>query len=310
MRVVRGYGASVAIDQQAWGRMFTAWVSTVELVKENPVWRDASVQYEAARAWPLITAAYSGIEQALKMLLMHPDDPQITLDELRSRYGHDLEKLYADLRAEDRAHIELHYKEHMSLTALDRSWEWDFPTAESFLSNLNRSDQQQGSLAWRYLLLDMKVDIPKVSLWTMCEIWSAACCHIKDLQGERGLGCERLSERLSHRLHQITNSVRERPEFNSETSTDGLNQWFRRAGRDTLATYVHLLVSAERDTISGLPAPTHVRPLLAEIADAAVRELSSDSAYPDERLLIALVGRADRRLLWDQNASEFKWSQD
>ena len=43
---------------------------TRDLIINNPVKADLSKEYEAVQGWPLVTALYNGIEQALKMLLL------------------------------------------------------------------------------------------------------------------------------------------------------------------------------------------------------------------------------------------------
>ena len=77
------------------------------LVIKNPVKPDLSPDYVAVQGWPLVTALYNGIEQALKMLLLVPSNARFTLETLAKRpSGHDLEELHAQLEADDRDHIQ------------------------------------------------------------------------------------------------------------------------------------------------------------------------------------------------------------
>ena len=293
----------------AWGRMFTAHRQSLKLVTQNPMWRDADAEYEAARAWPLVVVAYNSIEQAMKLLVCASTSPKPSLDDIRRQYGHDLGQLYRSLQPEDREHIESHYREHMSLMALGEEWAWDFPTAQDFILNLNRrSGQHGGSIAWRYLLLDMNDDLPKISLWTMCELWTAICCQIKGVEGERSLGCECMSRRLCLRIDKIVNSVCGHSDFDLESSIAGLNEWIARSGGSRLCAYVELLSRAERGEIGELLAPAPMTPMLTKMAEAIAERMSSDSALPDERLLIRLVRSGGRSLRWDPSLREFRWA--
>lgn len=151
--------------------MFTACKRTRKIAAENPVQPDYAPDHEAAEAWPLITAAYNGIEQALKMLLLVPKNARFTMEQLKKKpFGHDLEELYGVLEPADSDYIEQHFGEHWSLNEYE-SLNLGFDTAQEFIAHLNTSQPQEGSLAWRYALLDMNVPIPTTNPWTMCEVW-------------------------------------------------------------------------------------------------------------------------------------------
>ena len=92
---------AVPVDSMSLHKMQTACSLVRKLVAENPVQPDLVPEHEAVQAWAFVTAAYNGIEQALKMLLLASPEPAFTLDELKKPpYGHDLEKLYAELAPE------------------------------------------------------------------------------------------------------------------------------------------------------------------------------------------------------------------
>jgi len=161
--------------------------ATRDLIINNPIKGDLSGEYEAVQGWPLVTALYNGIEQALKMLLLIRFSDRFTLERLASReYGHNLEKLYSELTDDDREHIELHYREHRSLHDYISD---DMATATRFIAHINRSGDQQtaGLVSWRYILIEGSEQVPPTSLWTMHEIWDAICCCIRE-----GVGQERL----------------------------------------------------------------------------------------------------------------------
>lgn len=151
---------------------------TRRLIAANPLKRDHSGEYEALQAWPFVTALYSGMEQALKLLLLMPEDSKFTLKKLKDReYGHNLTRLHAELPREDREHIELHFAEHWSLYEFGQ-FAPEIEPAQDFIGHIN-GRAQEGSLMWRYNLLDPAVEKPSTNLWTMSEIWHAACCRIK-----------------------------------------------------------------------------------------------------------------------------------
>ena len=290
----------MAIDSMAWHRMYTACTATRKLVAENPVQRDMSGEHEAAVAWPLVTAAYNGIEQALKMLLLTPTGSTLTLEDLRSRYGHDLEALYGALDSNDQAHIELHFGEHWSLYEYVRL-NLGFSTAKEFVAQLNDSSPQVGSIAWRYYLLDSSVSIPRTNPWTMCEVWYAICCCIKKEMYPDVDDCFRLSVGLNFRFGETLQRIVRYDGF-----IDDVNQWAIHKGGNLLVAWVDLLVKANRDAMDEVQAPERLRPELASMAATATDRLSDDSAGPDDRQLMARVRREGRDLVWNPRTAQFR----
>lgn len=292
----------VAVDVLAFHRMITACRATRKLVAENPVQCDLSGEHEAAVAWPLVTAAYNGIEQALKMLIQASAVPAPTLDELRERYGHDLQKLYGALDPDDQKHIELHFEEHWSLYEYEKLG-LDFSTAKEFIAQLNDSDAQLGSIAWRYALLDMGVQIPKTNPWTMCETWYAICCLIKKRLFPGTDDCFRLSLRLDFKLRDMLPRVLPHDDF-----IDDLNQWAIHKDRCLLEAWVDLLVKTSREAMNEVQASDRLRPELATMAVTAIEQFSDDSACPDEKRLIVRARLRYRDLVWDAQNAQFRWA--
>ena len=71
------------------------------------------------------------------MLLLVPPNPRFTLETLAKRpYGHDPEQLYAELEADDRDHIECHFREHRSLHDYSAPG-LNVATAEQFIAHIN-----------------------------------------------------------------------------------------------------------------------------------------------------------------------------
>ena len=289
----------VAIDSMAWHRMYTACEAIRKMAAENPAQRDLVPDHEAAVAWPLVTAAYNGIEQALKMLLLAPAGSTLTLEESRKLYGHDLEALYSALAPDDQAHIELHFGEHWSLYEL-AGLNLGFKTVEEFVAQLNDSEPQQGSIAWRYALLDMSAQIPQTNPWTMCEVWYAICCCIKKTVYPDVDDCFRLSVRLAFEFGEI---LPRRVPYDG--FTDDLNLWVSHAGGSLLAAWVELLVQTNRDAMSEVRAPERLRPVLASMAATAAERLAGDDAGPDEQRLLTRIQRSGRDLVWDPQLAQF-----
>ena len=296
---------AVTIDYMAFHRMFTACKRTRALVAENPVQPDYSGDHEAAESWPLITAAYNGIEQALKMLLLAPKHTKFTMKQLKNQpYRHDLEALYGALEPDDSDYIEKHFREHWSLNEY-QDLKLGFDTAKEFISNLNKSQPQEGSLAWRYALLDMSVPIPKTNPWTMCEVWYAICCRIKAGVYDRQDGTFRLSGRLRFRFERVILHWGEV----YGGFTDDLNCWIGCTG-DELGAWVDLLVKASKGAIDEVEAPERLRPHLSRMADRAIEALSRERADPDVQKFLLQVQRTDRDLTWDPQQAEFGWANN
>ena len=296
----------VDVDAVAWHKIHSACRITRKLVAENPVQPDYSNDYMAVQAWPFVTALYNGIEQALKMLLLAPFDSILTLDDLRKRpYGHDLERLYAELASDDREHIERHFREHWSLYEYGQLG-LKFNTAEKFVAHINRGGAQGGLVSWRYTLLDPSVRIPQTNPWTMCELWDSVCCRIKTKALNQQDHCSRLSRRLFFPLRRIANST----PAPYDDFIDDLGIWMAHRGGDYLAAWVDLLVKASRRHIEQVQAPERLLPELAQMADRAIKAMSREPADPDEKQILSRVEQTDRDLVWNPFEAQFGWASD
>lgn len=268
---------------------------TRKLVAKNPVEPDHFGDYEAVQAWPFVTSLYSGIEQALKLLLLFPP-ADFTLEQLATRrYGHDLVALYAELGADYQAHIEQHFREHRSLH--DYIPEELATSAEGFIEHLNGGSPSRG-LSWRYFLIDRSVQVPTTGLWTMSEIWDAICCCIGSASGQTG--CTRLRARLGHRLLRLTTG---RP-ITYEGLVDDLNNWTAQHG-DLLTAWVDLLVKVDHNILDQVEAPHRLRNELTARAHEALSRLSK-SDDPDEIHLLRRIRQEGTSLAWDHSVGEFR----
>ena len=289
-----------------WHRMQTACSLIRKLVAENPVQPDYSGEHEAVQAWAFVTAAYNGIEQALKMLLLVPTDSEFTLETLKKpKYGHDLENLYDALTPEDRCHIELHFGEHWSLNEFEKL-DLRFNTAREFIAHLNKGDTQRGLLAWRYALLDMSEQLPKTNLWTMCELWQAICCLIKARNFDQADDCFRLSRRLFFPMRRVVN----RTPATYDGFIDDLYAWMSHRDGDYLAAWVDLLVKANRGGINEVQAAQCLRPELARMADRVIEKMSRGLVDPDLQQFLQRVDQVGRDLVWDPLEAKFGWANN
>ena len=271
---------------------------TRDLIVNNPVKADLSSEYEAVQGWPLVTALYNGIEQALKMLLLLRSGDRFTLELLASRkYGHNLENLYSELADDDREHIELHYREHRSLHDYIPD---DLATARQFIAHINRSSGQQtaGLVSWRYILIEGPERVPPTSLWTMHEIWDAICCLIRRASGKND--CYRLKKRLAHQHWSIaTGRV-----LHYDEQLDDLNRWAASRDGGLVAAWIDLLVKVSHDAIFQVHAPPRLRPDLVDKAQIAIRQLS-ESHNPDDKHLLQRI-RDTSTLVWDSSKGGFR----
>lgn len=292
----------------------------------NPIEDDLWDGYLVAQAWPFVTALYSGVEQALKMLLM-ATDPELSVEMVGKPYGHDLSQLYAALAPEDDNHIELHYGEHRSLFEYLQQHD-ECATAKRFIAHINGAERAKGHEWWRYTLLDPGLQPPFTDPWTMCEVWQAVCCCLWTRRSGQGRRCERLSRRLLTPLRDIaTGATVSYSDFQPD-----LRNWESHIDGDDLAAWVDLLVKSSRGSIDQVHAPDALRGELDKMAKQAIEHLSGrrtipdeqllllpasrreraqadfQSVNPDEQMLLERVRRPDRDLTWDSHTGEFRWA--
>ena len=268
------YGSFLLMDVTISRRFYmdAARRVTRDLIVNNPVKGDLSSEYEAVQGWPLVTALYNGIEQALKMLLLIRSGDRFTLEMLRREYGHNLEKLYGELAVGDREHIELHYREHRSLHDYIPE---NLATAKQFISHINRSSSPQtaGLVSWRYILIEGPEQVPATSLWTMHEIWDAICCRIRKASGKND--CFRLRMRLAYQHRSIGNGR----VLHYAEQLDDLNRWAASWNGDLVAAWIDLLVKVSHDAVYQVQVPPRLRPDLVDKAQIAIKQLS-ESGQP------------------------------
>ena len=306
-------------------KMDKACTTTRDLVARNPIEPDRWNGYLVAQVWPFVAALYSGVEQALKMLLMAAD-PELSLEKMRKDYGHDLSGLYAALAPEDVDHIELHYREHRSL--FEYLQHDEYATAAKFIAHINGAERAKGHERWSYILLDPDLQPSATEPWTMCEVWHAICCCLWTRRSDQDRPCERLSQRLLSPLNDIANrATASYSDFRSDLLT-----WMSHIDGDELAAWVDLLVKSSRGSMDQVQAPDALRDDLDKMAQQAMEHLSGRVAFPgeqllllhpsqrdrtradrqfanpDEQILLRRIQQTDRDLIWDPYAGEFRWA--
>ena len=249
---------------------------------------DLSPEYMAMQMELFVTPCYNGIEQALKLVLMTEG---ASADQLRSKYGHDLVKLFRAIGQDARDHIELHFLEHRSLHNYD-SGSASTETAEEFIAHVNSGEDQVGSLEWRYFQLDGIDGLPPVHIWSMYEIWGAVCCWVQQSVLEID-SCSCLSHRLERRfLGEFTRRTIE------GWTVDELNDWIRHKDGSALAAFIDLLVKVDRDLLDAVEAPDSLRTMLGETAGEALEQMATTPQDPDERALFFCIRAGEGVLEW------------
>lgn len=137
-----------------------------DYLKENPLHKDMSAEYENLNAWMPVTCLYSLIEQSFKVL----KDLRGNSDNIRPQHQHDLSHLFGLLKPGDKDFIRERYKEFQSLHNYISFQDKPLTSVDKFL-------EQMGSdyISWRYIPNEGSEGIKgKVSIYAMIEIVSAA----------------------------------------------------------------------------------------------------------------------------------------
>ena len=285
----------MTVTALSWFKLDRACAITRDLVAKNPLTPDYSPDYMAVQGWPFVVALYSGVEQALKMLLLAQPDPQFALDDLKKEpYRHNLASLFAVLPSDDRQHIELHFREHWSLYEYNTHGQV-IRTAEDFIVHINSGGKQGGAVSWRYVLVEETMEIPAMSLWTMCEIWRAVCCRVKTKALDRQGDCSRLSRMMAFKFGRLVLNTIPVP---YDEFTDEVNEWIVHKDGHQLAAWIDLFAKASHNALHEVQAPARLRPELAKMANRALKRMAGDSADPDEAQLLHRI-QADPNLAWN-----------
>ena len=143
------------------------------------------------------------------------------------------------------------------------------------------------------------MEIPATSLWTMCEMWRAVNCRVKTKALGKRDDCSRLSRMLAFKFRRLVMRPIPYDEF-----IDDINEWIVHKNGDHLAAWIDLFVKVSHNALHEVQAPDRLRPELAKMADRAIRQMASDSADPDQAMLLRRL-QADPNLTWDRTTATF-----
>ena len=145
----------------------TAWLE-VALEKEQqkyekcPIVPDMAPGHNEAQAWGYIVTGYFLAEQSFKALLY--------LREKEAPRTHPLSTLYDSLDDDDKAILREFYADYRATIGGIRG-EFRFGSLDEFLVNLDGdTGSNQGSLAWRYYLIEEVPEMPYVSVDYLHEV--------------------------------------------------------------------------------------------------------------------------------------------
>ena len=123
-----------------------------------------------AMHWPVVTGAYSGIEQTLKFIIAKEKGVEVSklLEKRRNRnpyLTHNLSWLFSKLSPEIQDKLRKFYRQYQSLHV--------YIPIDNLDEFLRRVSGENGYTLWRYGLIDTDKPIPTNSPDTMIEIWTA-----------------------------------------------------------------------------------------------------------------------------------------
>ena len=171
-------------------RLESAYTQTRDLSETRPWAHELVPDYGLGREWPIITAAYSGIEQTLKFLIaLHRG---ITIEVLighRRFRTHRLAFLFCHLDNETKRAAENYYARWQSLHSYV-----NVPTCEALLELLE-DDDGGGYQNWRYCLTQDRAPVAN-SAEAMLAIWAALLRQVPDLAFQPGNVDDEVGDKL------------------------------------------------------------------------------------------------------------------
>ena len=133
-----------------------------EKYEKCPVTPDMVPGYADAQAWGYIVTGYSLAEQSFKALL-HLRDKEV-------QHGHSLSTLFNSFDDNDKEILSEYYIDYRATIGGNRG-EFRFKSLDDYLVNLDSdTGSNQGSLAWRYYLIEEVPKMPFVSVDYLHEV--------------------------------------------------------------------------------------------------------------------------------------------
>ena len=201
-------------------RLSVAQKKIKEMLEREPIVTDLHPGNNVAQNWPFIIAAYSGLEQTIKLLIA--DEQSYTIKELldtrsqskteknKSKGGvfpyrtHDLAGLFCHLDKSKTDIVREYYGQFQSLHSYIK-----IDKLDDFLNEISREDGR-GYERWRYTLIEDEVQMPRNSPEALVAIWEVctdiAIASVYENQRVRMLE-KRLTQSLFGLLQKWENEV-------------------------------------------------------------------------------------------------------
>ena len=216
-------------------RLGTAHRKAKEVLESEPVVRELHAGTEIASNWPVITAAYSGLEQTVKYLIA--DESGRTISELiQFREGktipfrtHHLRNLFLRLSEPLQERLREFYARYQSLHRYVET-----ETLDAFLSQISDEDGR-GYERWRYTLID-DTPPPRISPEALLATWGASVQIAEERTWENQrmrMPEEELARDLYEALQEVAMDVSVERRNGGEPFRDinpEVRQWLRRTG--------------------------------------------------------------------------------
>lgn len=250
-------------------------------------------QQNAINAWPTITACYSGIEQAMKLLRLAQGEKMTAL----RKKSHSISTLFNLLEEREQQALRFSYRVYQSLhNYIQRE------TVDEFLDEIDRGGGGYGD--WRYFLLQGGTP-PITHPGAMLEIWSALCDIIEArIFSNQGLySCDRrLGKSIKQCIREAWEDRRGETGVTSE-ETNALNRWVETNGGfiNAYAEFAHNHYRGSPSINNETAGGSVVQPILLKS-----RVLLDKKAQKDQDLEYFLARAKQKQgVAWNAQAQQF-----
>ena len=311
-------------------RLLTAHGRTKKVLENEPVVLEGHQGVAIAECWPVITAAYSGLEQTIKYLIA--EEKGLTVQDLfdiavaengegnEGRWRnhpyrtHNLGWLFSQLDNPTKEIVREFFRRYKSLLPSIR-----IEGVDEFLSRVSgRKGEGDGYVRWRYALIEEK-KLPTNSPEALVAIWGACVEIAQDRAWENGpvqMPDDELGRKFCARLKgqaEVLYDERQEPMGPFETIKGEIIRWLQRRSHP-LDAFAEVLWHFARYDHSGVDdAPEW----LSETLTRWARDMVKEAAESGPTLLRAFVLRAQghtahgESVRWNQGDKRFesvRWS--
>ena len=311
-------------------RLLTAHGRTRKTLENEPVVCELHRGTDIAQNWPVITAAYSGLEQTIKYLIA--EEMKLTVQELldfavaengegnEGRWRnypfrtHNLGRLFSILEEPTKETVREFFGRYKSLLP-----DIGIGRVDQFLYRVSgRKGEGDGNVRWRYALIEGKT-LPTNSPQALAAIWGV-CVQIAQVRAwgnqrvqmpDDELGQE-LCAHLETLAERVSNEM-QRPDDPFRDIKGEIGFWLRKRGHPLNAFAEVLWHFARHGNAGAADAPDWLSEALTRWARDVVKKAAADGPT----LLRAFVVRAQghtahgESVRWNQNRNRFEsvpWS--